>query len=47
MRTLALVWKETEEAREKGESLLKQTIANETAFYGYQSLEDAEERYKN
>ena len=45
MRTLALIWQETEEAKEKGESLLKQTIANETAFYGYKSLEDAEERY--
>lgn len=45
MRTLELIWKETEEAKEKGESLLKQTIANETAFYGYQSLEDAEKRY--
>lgn len=45
MRTLALILKETKEAKEKGESLLKQTIANETAFYGYQSLEDAEARY--
>ncbi len=45
MRTLSLILKETEEAKEKGESLLKQTIANETAFYGYQSLEDAEKRY--
>lgn len=45
MRTLALILKETKEAKEKGESLLKQTIANETAFYGYRSLEDAEARY--
>ncbi len=45
MRTLELIWKETKEAKEKGESLLQQTIANETAFYGYRSLEDAEERY--
>ena len=45
MKTLSLILKETEEAKEKGDSLLKQTIANETAFYGYQSLEDAEERY--
>ena len=33
MRTLELIWKETKEAKEKGESLLQQTIANETAFY--------------
>jgi hypothetical protein len=44
-RTLELVWKETEEAYKKGESLLKQTITNETLFYGYQSLEAAEARY--
>ena len=42
METLALIWQETEAAYEKGESLLKQTIANETLFYGYQSLEEAE-----
>ena len=47
VRTLTLVLQETEDAKEKGESLLKQTIANETAFYGYKSLEDAEERYRN
>lgn len=45
MRTLLLILKETEAAKEKGESLLMQTIANETAFYGYRSLEDAEARY--
>lgn len=45
VRTLEMVWKETREAEEKGESLVKQTIANETAFYGYHSLEEAEERY--
>ena len=47
VRTLTQVLQETEDAKRKGESLLKQTIANETAFYGYQSLEDAEERYKD
>lgn len=47
VRTLELVLKETEAARDKGESLVKQTIANETAFYGYASLEDAEARYAN
>ncbi len=45
VRTLKMVLKESEEARERGESLVKQTIANETAFYGYASLEDAETRY--
>ncbi len=45
MKTLELIWQETKGAKEKGESLLQQTIANETAFYGYRSLEDAEERY--
>lgn len=47
VRTLTLVLQETEDAKKKGESLLKQTIANETAFYGYRSLEDAEERYRS
>lgn len=47
MKTLTLILQETEAAKEKGESLLKQTIANETAFYGYPSLEDAEERYRD
>lgn len=46
MRTLEMVLKETRDAEEKGESLVKQTIANETAFYGYSSLEEAEERYR-
>lgn len=45
MRTLELIYRETMEAYEKGESLLKQTIANETLFYGYSSLEEAEARY--
>lgn len=44
-KTLELVWKETKDAYDRGESLLKQTIANETLFYGYQSLEAAEARY--
>lgn len=45
MKTLELIWKETEEAYQRGESLLKQTITNETLFYGYESLEAAEARY--
>ena len=47
MRTLELIYQETMEAYEKGESLLKQTIANETLFYGYGSLEEAESRHGN
>ncbi len=43
--TLALVWKETEAACQRGENLLKQIISNETLFYGYQSLEDAEAKH--
>ena len=45
MHTLELICRETMEAYEKGESLLKQTIAHETLFYGYSSLEEAEARY--
>lgn len=45
LKTLELIWKETEEAYRKGDSLLKQTITNETLFYGYKSLEAAEARY--
>ncbi|MDE7187914.1 MAG: DUF4125 family protein [Lachnospiraceae bacterium] len=45
MHTLELIWKETLAAYEKGESLLKQTIANETLFYGYGSLEEAEAKH--
>lgn len=41
-KTVELILKETEAAYEKGDNLLKQIIANETAFYGYASLEDAE-----
>lgn len=45
MNTLELFWKETKAAYDKGESLLKQIITNETLFYGYQSLEDAEAKH--
>jgi hypothetical protein len=44
-KTLELIWQETEAAYKRGESLLKQTITNETLFYGYQSLEEAEEKH--
>lgn len=41
-RTVELILKETERAYEKGDNLLKEIIANETAFYGYAGLEEAE-----
>lgn len=47
MGTLELILRETMEAYNKGESLLKQTIANETLFYGYSSLEEAERKHGN
>ena len=43
--TLELIYQETKQAYEQGDSLLKQTIANETMFYGYASLEEAEEKH--
>lgn len=45
MKTLELMWRETKEAKENGENLLRQIIANETLFYGYKSLEEAEARH--
>ena len=46
MHTLELIGQETREAYKKGDSLLKETIANETQFYGYASLEEAEAKHK-
>ncbi len=45
MKTLTLLWNETKAAKERGESLLKQIITNETLFYGYHSLEEAEAKH--
>lgn len=44
-KTIDLIWQETRDAYEKGENLQKDIIANETRFYGYASLEDAEKRH--
>ena len=44
-KTLALLWNETKAAYENGENLLKQIITNETLFYGYHSLEEAEAKH--
>lgn len=45
MKTLQLLQNETKAAYENGESLLKQIITNETLFYGYHSLEEAEAKH--
>ena len=45
LHTLELIYQETRQAYERGASLLKQTITNETLFYGYASLEEAEEKH--
>lgn len=43
-KTLQLLYRETKAAYKKGDNLLQQIIANETAFYGYESLEAAESK---
>ena len=44
-RTRDLIYQETKEAYAQGENTLKEIIANETRFYGYESLDEAERKH--
>lgn len=44
-KTLNLIDQETKAAYAQGENLIRDTIANEVQFYGYASLEEAEEKH--
>lgn len=46
LKTLTLIYEQIKEADQKGENLLEQIVENEVKFYGYQSLEDAEEKLR-
>lgn len=46
-RTLSLLYAETEAARAAEGNLVKDIIENETKFYGYASLEEAEKKHRN
>ena len=44
-KTRELIWQETKAAYAQGENTLKEIIANETRFYGYGTLEEAEKKH--
>lgn len=44
-RTRDLIYAETKEVYARGENILEDIIANETRFYGYESLDEAEKKH--
>lgn len=45
-RTLSLIYQQIKAADQEGENLLERIVENEVRFYGYQSLQDAEQKQK-